>query len=304
MYLNMTAKCLIIIATWAYLAIVSIKACSLAVCDESQCLFGFEDSPSGCPTCNCRSKPVQDKRRSCPSSNYLDYTIECQTYCENDIDCPGVQKCCKTGNQNMCRNPEKPGRCPLISAGLTICPVYCGSDYDCFGTDKCCSTKYHAICAKADFSNSCPNETDVSCTAEDDDECMSNDDCIDPATVCCLTACKRSKCTVAGCTVADKTEDADISGGWSDPRQADNKAQFLCKLFRSVLEDEIGKKFDVFKAVEVRTQTVRGTNYFVKVDVGGAEYLLLRIYEPLPFAAGTSSYNLVKYQYGRLRHIW
>jgi len=169
----MAAKCLVIIAACAFLTIAVERS--------------------------------TDKRGSCPQSSVQSgqQSIKCQRVCENDNDCPGIKKCCQVGSKNTCKNPEKPGSCPRTVSAQTLCPVECTSDFDCYGADKCCTPRSRGalrICAAAQFSDKCPAEPeDNSCTDEDNDECFSDDDCTDTGAVCCLSACKRSKCIVPGC---------------------------------------------------------------------------------------------------------
>ncbi|NWW84523.1 CYTB protein, partial [Rhynochetos jubatus] len=48
------------------------------------------------------------------------------------------------------------------------------------------------------------------------------------------------------------------------------------------LEEKEGKTFDVFTAVEFKSQVVAGTNYFIKVHVGNEEFVHLWVFRSLP----------------------
>ncbi|XP_056381041.1 WAP four-disulfide core domain protein 2-like [Hyla sarda] len=73
-----------------------------------------------------------------------DFTLEiCFKKCNNDFECDGVRKCCKTScNGFQCQIPdEKPGACPPFQNinGTTCDPsVHCTSDNKCEGEQKCC----------------------------------------------------------------------------------------------------------------------------------------------------------------------
>jgi len=80
-----------------------------------------------------------------------------------------------------------------------------------------------------------------------------------------------------------------MPGGASASREADAEVQSLCDQIKAELEGKAGKTFGVFTALEVRTQVVNGTNYFVKVDVGNDDCLHVRIHKPLPHTGDAAS---------------
>ncbi|NXU57642.1 CYTB protein, partial [Turnix velox] len=66
------------------------------------------------------------------------------------------------------------------------------------------------------------------------------------------------------------------------------------------LEEKEGKKFDVFTAVEFKTQVVAGTNYFIKVHIGNDEFMHLRLFKSLPHESKPLS--LHSYQSSKAKH--
>ncbi|KAH8858565.1 Cystatin-B [Schistosoma japonicum] len=72
-------------------------------------------------------------------------------------------------------------------------------------------------------------------------------------------------------------------GGVGAPREPSvEEKQKLKTLLENNLEAHIGRKPPVCDIVQVSSQVVAGTNYFVKVHVGDDEYVHARIFEPLP----------------------
>ncbi|NXM36874.1 CYTB protein, partial [Oxyruncus cristatus] len=69
---------------------------------------------------------------------------------------------------------------------------------------------------------------------------------------------------------------------------------------KSQLEEKEGKTFDVFTAVEFRTQLVAGTNYFIKVHVGNDEFMHLRVFKSLPHE--NKPLSLHSYQGSKAKH--
>ncbi|XP_074665742.1 cystatin-B-like [Strix aluco] len=66
------------------------------------------------------------------------------------------------------------------------------------------------------------------------------------------------------------------------------------------LEAKEGKTFDVFTAVEFKTQVVAGTNYFIKVHVGNDEFMHLRVFRSLPHE--NQPLSLHSYQSSKTKH--
>ncbi|MGH0187979.1 UNVERIFIED_CONTAM: hypothetical protein FKN15_027538 [Acipenser sinensis] len=74
-----------------------------------------------------------------------------------------------------------------------------------------------------------------------------------------------------------------IPGGFTEPRPATEEVQQICNAVKNKAEELAGKNFDKFAAKKSRTQVVAGTNYLIKVRVGGEEYVHLLVFQPLPY---------------------
>ncbi|KAF7688415.1 cystatin-B-like [Silurus meridionalis] len=75
-----------------------------------------------------------------------------------------------------------------------------------------------------------------------------------------------------------------VCGGMGHVKHANTEVQKICDEVKPQVEAKAGKNFGVFKAIAFSTQTVAGTNYFIKVHVGEKEYLHLRVFRSLPCA--------------------
>jgi len=71
-------------------------------------------------------------------------------------------------------------------------------------------------------------------------------------------------------------------GGLGESKVATAEVQAMCDKLRGEIEGKAGKKFEQFQAHSYGTQVVAGTNYFVKINVGGDECVHARIFKPLP----------------------
>ncbi|XP_053561788.1 cystatin-B [Bombina bombina] len=73
-----------------------------------------------------------------------------------------------------------------------------------------------------------------------------------------------------------------LAGGLGNAHPATPEVQAIADKVRSDIEKQSGKNFGKFIVVSFKTQVVAGTNYFIKIQVGGNEYFHVRIHESLP----------------------
>ncbi|XP_033740882.1 cystatin-A-like [Pecten maximus] len=83
-------------------------------------------------------------------------------------------------------------------------------------------------------------------------------------------------------------------GGVGEVKAADEEVQQIANDLKAEVEKESNQKYEIFNAINYKTQVVAGTNYFIKVDVGDGTYIHLRVFKSLPHAG--PSVELVGYQ--------
>uniref|UniRef100_A0A8C3SNM6 Cystatin domain-containing protein n=1 Tax=Chelydra serpentina TaxID=8475 RepID=A0A8C3SNM6_CHESE len=89
-------------------------------------------------------------------------------------------------------------------------------------------------------------------------------------------------------------------GGVTGPQPATPETQHIVDEVKLQVEEKEGKKFEVFTAVEFKTQLVAGINYFIKVHVGNEEFLHLRVFKSLPHE--NKPLSLSSYQSSKTKH--
>ncbi|KAK0142632.1 Cystatin-B [Merluccius polli] len=88
-----------------------------------------------------------------------------------------------------------------------------------------------------------------------------------------------------------------IIGGLSDPMMADDGTRNICKTVKQDVQLKTARNYVNFDAITYRSQLVAGTNYFIKVNVGGSDYIHITVFSQLPCNGG--GYNLCSVQEGK-----
>ncbi|XP_057680569.1 cystatin-A1-like [Corythoichthys intestinalis] len=71
-------------------------------------------------------------------------------------------------------------------------------------------------------------------------------------------------------------------GGLGDAQHVTVDIQKICDTMKSKAEQRTCKKYGVFVAKLYKVQVVAGTNYFIKVHVGGDDYVHICVLQTLP----------------------
>ncbi|XP_044850141.1 cystatin-B-like [Mauremys mutica] len=88
--------------------------------------------------------------------------------------------------------------------------------------------------------------------------------------------------------------------GLTCAQPATPEAQQVADEVKLQVEEKEGKKFEVFTAVEFKTQVVAGINYFIKVHVGNEEFLHLQVFKSRPHE--NKPLSLSSYQSSKTKH--
>ncbi|XP_029313723.1 cystatin-B-like [Cottoperca gobio] len=75
-------------------------------------------------------------------------------------------------------------------------------------------------------------------------------------------------------------------GGCSAATEADEEIQKICDSVKADAEAKAGKTYEMFTAKSFTSQVVAGTNYFIKIHVGGEDHVHLRVSKKLPCYGG------------------
>nr|P35479.1 RecName: Full=Leukocyte cysteine proteinase inhibitor 1; AltName: Full=PLCPI; AltName: Full=Stefin-D1 [Sus scrofa]AAB29392.1 PLCPI=cysteine proteinase inhibitor [swine, polymorphonuclear leukocytes, Peptide, 103 aa] [Sus scrofa] len=73
-----------------------------------------------------------------------------------------------------------------------------------------------------------------------------------------------------------------LAGGLTEPRPATPEIQEIANKVKPQLEEKTNKTYEKFEAIIYRSQVVAGTNYYIKVHVGGNNYVHIRVFQSLP----------------------
>ena len=71
-------------------------------------------------------------------------------------------------------------------------------------------------------------------------------------------------------------------GGPGAVQDADDQIKEIAKGMKGEAEKALGETYGEFEAVKYTKQIVNGTNYNIKVKVGGEKYVHIKVHVPLP----------------------
>ena len=71
-------------------------------------------------------------------------------------------------------------------------------------------------------------------------------------------------------------------GGPGAVQDADDQIKAIAKGMKGEAEKALGETYGEFEAVKFTKQIVNGTNYNIKVKVGGEKYVHIKVHVPLP----------------------
>lgn len=102
-------------------------------CDSLRCQYGIlksYEASSGCERCSCED-PCENKE--CPQDSKCSVDVSSNDYGETIFVA-------------ICRQHEKPGRCPRLDNDSDQCEVECYDDADCREDNKCCISGCSRLC--------------------------------------------------------------------------------------------------------------------------------------------------------------
>ncbi|XP_026199456.1 cystatin-B-like [Anabas testudineus] len=77
-----------------------------------------------------------------------------------------------------------------------------------------------------------------------------------------------------------------MTGEWSGTEDSTEEVQKICDEVKPDVEKMTNKTFEEFTAKKYRHQIVAGTNYLIKVHVGGSSYIHIQLFQSLPCNGG------------------
>ncbi|XP_056600919.1 cystatin-B-like [Triplophysa dalaica] len=86
-------------------------------------------------------------------------------------------------------------------------------------------------------------------------------------------------------------------GGWSREQdvQGHPEIQKICDMVKPHVEIKVGKIFEEFTAKRFISQVVAGMNYIIKVHVGGSVFVLVKVFQALPYEGGVLTLGVCQY---------
>ena len=73
-----------------------------------------------------------------------------------------------------------------------------------------------------------------------------------------------------------------MCGGFGQAKAADESIVAICNDIKGQTESHLNATYNTFEPINYTSQVVAGTNFMIKVKVGDADYIHIKVHRPLP----------------------
>ncbi|GAB1601913.1 cystatin-B-like [Argonauta hians] len=72
-----------------------------------------------------------------------------------------------------------------------------------------------------------------------------------------------------------------MCGGLSEKKDSCEEIEKLCNEIKCLVVEKLNREIVIYEPLYYKQQIVAGMNYFIKIQIGDDEYIVIRLYKPL-----------------------